>query len=260
MRLSFPHSGQDLWANSQILKEVSPYFQDLLENGFTESNTALCAYPGSTTGTSVKHALDWSDSDDDDPQPTPLKPQQRVHTVKILNHSFKTYQAVYTWIVTSHILFAPLHPLPVTRSGSPSHDDAGSGSTASSTPSPPPAKRLRTDRLDETATPPSGVSPKSVYRLAHFLGLDELQKLALDAFQSGLTVNNVADQLFSSTADSYEEIRTVAVAFAVEHWEEVGESESMRGKIAQVELGELDHGGRISIALAKGSLKKSSEA
>ncbi|KAL8277521.1 hypothetical protein RQP46_010076 [Phenoliferia psychrophenolica] len=65
------------------------------------------------------------------------------------------------------------------------------------------------------------VSPKSVYRLAHYLDLVELQDLALDVIESELTVENILEELLGETAREYEEIREVEMRFALEYWGEV---------------------------------------
>ncbi len=198
-------------------------------------------------------ALDWSDSDDDgdDATPTPPDRQQRVHTVTVTDHSFKSYQAVWMWILTRRIRFAvPDRPAAPAAGGAQAQGRAGTVAPV----------RTRAPRAGSSPASPPGVSAKSVYRLAHLLDLSELRDQALAAFEASLTVDNAARQLFGSTADLYDDVRAAAVRSAVGHWREVQASPGMREVRARVEARELDHGGVISMALAEAFAAKAAEA
>lgn len=64
-------------------------------------------------------------------------------------------------------------------------------------------------------------SPKSTYRLAHLLRLDDLKAEALDFFEQGLTVEGAARKFFSSMAAKYPEIQESVVRYVAEHWAQV---------------------------------------
>lgn len=185
VRFSFPRSGQDLWASSTILSDASAYYKTLLESGFAESQVETGAYLGSTTTQTIERSTEWSDSDDDDTSPVTYKSKQQIRTIVIKDHSFNTYHAVRIWILTKQITFASLRPHP----------------TASAVAVTAPATSSLSDGRHNTDTSAAWsasapiVSPKSVYRLAHLLELDDLKRLALDAFKACLTVQNVAHQL-----------------------------------------------------------------
>lgn len=250
VRFSFPRSGQDLWAKSAILKQASPYFKTQLDSDFAEAIPTTITYPGDTTELDPGLELDFSDSDYEGPahnSVAPLKPQSKVHTIRVTNHSFTTYYAVWVWITTKQIIFAPLVP------------NLADSSSATSQTAP---KRRKVDAT-AAATPPAAppaVSPKSVYRLAHLLELDSLRGKALEAFKASLTVANATDQLFSSTSGSYDEVRAVAAEFVTERWDEVGKTAGMKARLAQVEAGELGHLAPVVLALAQAALAKASKA
>mgnify|MGYP002717922712 FL=1 len=78
------------------------------------------------------------------------------------------------------------------------------------------------------------MSPKSVYRLAHLLEREELQKMALDSFASGLTISGAAAELFSPVSLAYEKPRKVVVDFVVKNWNEVKATEAWQAARAKV--------------------------
>lgn len=244
VRLSFARSGEQLWAHSIALERASPYFRTLFSSGFSEcqidTQESVSSVPGAVTAKSVvQQEVDWSDSDDDgDPvgRPTPQEPGHRYRSINVTAHAYRTYQATWVWIVSGFITFAQLH----------SRHDGHSNPEASSA-LPPSSELFR---------PPPAVSPKSVYRLAHFLELATLRDEALDAFKTGLTVDNVAHQLFSSTSDSYDEIRSAAATFAADHWDDVEGTERMKEMMAKVDAREVDHGGVVMKAVAEALVAK----
>lgn len=92
---------------------------------------------------------------------------------------------------------------------------------------------------DEDPHLPTPASPKSIYHLAPFLELPELQSLALEGISSHLSPANVAQELFGETSFLYREVQEVEMAYAAEHWEEVRESEGMKEVDRRAEVGEL---------------------
>ncbi|KAL8293424.1 hypothetical protein RQP46_000125 [Phenoliferia psychrophenolica] len=114
------------------------------------------------------------------------------HEVFVTDAAYSTYRAVVVWIYTGQITFAPIQ--------------------SSATP-----KRY-----------PNSVSPKSVYRLAHFLDISDLKTLALAAFKQQVSSANAAVELFSETSRLYEEVQAVLLDFVVQQWSEVKNSDGMQ--------------------------------
>jgi hypothetical protein len=247
VRFSFPRSGHDLWANSAILKKASFYFRTLLDSGLAESQGESCSYSGPKTEMSAatESSFEYSDEEDDGPATSPPS-QQTLFSTVITDHAFRTYHAVWVWILTKHITFLPLQ----------AERNTPPASTASSTSAglEPPAKRRKGDSSSDTVPP---VSPLAVYRLAHKLDLSELQDKALSDFRADLTVDNAARQLYSSTSGSYDDVREAAVKYVVKHWSKVKKTAGMREAEARVAARELDYGGVVSLALAKAGMAKS---
>ncbi len=245
VRFNFPRLGRDLWANSTILKNASPYFKDMLDSSFVEAQCHPATYTGPLAEACTGDDPSWSDSDaESDPAvtDTPAKINRPIHSVTITEFCFPTYHAILVWILTKHITFSPFEPAL----------EADDASDASEPNAPVVLRPAR------SAPPP--VSPKSVYRLAHLVNLPKLAGEALRAFKENLTVDNVAKQLFSSTADLYDDIRAAAADFAVERWKEVEKTAAMREVLAKVDAREADQGGVVMRALAKASLAKASKA
>ncbi|GAA5918934.1 hypothetical protein JCM1841_006691 [Sporobolomyces salmonicolor] len=103
-------------------------------------------------------------------------------------------------------------------------------------------------RQGDSQLPPP-VSPKSVYRLAHFLQDADLVQLALDNFKSQLGPANVAYELYSGVACSYEAIRDVVLEIVVDNWKEVSQAQG---------TGELEQnaGARTCMLLAQKRMEK----
>ncbi|ORY63659.1 hypothetical protein BCR35DRAFT_355041 [Leucosporidium creatinivorum] len=132
--------------------------------------------------------------------------------IEITETAYSTYRAVLLYLVTSHIYFAIL------RSSLLPYNPAAEFTR----------KQIMETELEEEHLPSLPVSVKSVYGLADLLELPALKVLALDEFRTQLSVVNVARELFSSTSALYDEFRTAALDFAVEHWSEVKETEGMK--------------------------------
>lgn len=260
VRFSFPRSGQDLWANSGLLKQASPYFKSMFDSGFQESKVELCTLICPRTTATLSAELDWTDSDDEGPlgpaatQPSRPPAQHALYSITVTDHSFVTYRAVWVWIITRSIKFSHFKPCS-------SSAVAGAASSAPDAAAPqPPAKRLKPSPATDAASASSTVSCKSVYRLAHKLELTSLMEDAVDAFEANLTVDNVARELFSSAAATYDELRDAAAEFAVEHWDVVEKSAGMKEMMAKVERGEMDQAGLIMKAVAEAALTKARTA
>ena len=107
------------------------------------------------------------------------------------------------------------------------------------------------DELHDVPSHPYPTSPKSIYRLADFLSLPSLVRLALNNYRSQLTVENVAHELFGDVAACYEEIANVALTFAAANWNRIKAQEGMRDVERAVEGGEMPGFAIMSVKLLK---------
>ncbi|KAF8895441.1 hypothetical protein BD779DRAFT_1499579 [Infundibulicybe gibba] len=75
------------------------------------------------------------------------------------------------------------------------------------------------------------------YRLADRLDLGDLKERASQHIFKSLTVDNIAYEVFSPFAATFDEIRKVQVNFFLTHWEDIRNSESMRDVWRQIRNG-----------------------
>ena len=218
VKFSFSPSKLVLWGNVESLSNSSPYFKTLFDSGFAESTPSTFRKQTSKSKRrKVERERDFDDSDDEtdefilardvDQAASDSSPQFEVpfRLVEINESAYTTYLAVLCWIDSGHITFAPL------RSSSRLQSDPTS---------------LRNAQLVESSVHPAHplpASPKSVYRLAHFLELDELVKLAFSNIQSQLTKEIIAYEVFGDVALAYDAVGVGSCG------EGVGVCESERG-------------------------------
>ncbi|GAA5830852.1 hypothetical protein JCM5353_000590 [Sporobolomyces roseus] len=254
----FPRIGRQLWANETVLRKASPYFENLFSSGFAEDSASSTKV--SSESSSDLPPYTFEDSDDEmDPvfqktnspesaTPSSLPP---FKTITITDATYSTYYSVLCWIGTGHIVFAPLH------STSSASDSAGEKEVVKESKSKKKARRREAtlnalEQVNGPLPPPS--SPKSVYRLAHFLELPELVNLALQNFKSQLKADNATYELFSDVASSYPEIRDVALGYVVENWKNVIKSKSYEVIRSKADKGEGDVG--IAMLLGERLMKR----
>ncbi|GAA5863416.1 hypothetical protein JCM1840_007519 [Sporobolomyces johnsonii] len=159
--------------------------------------------------------------------------------VTIRDTAYTTYRALLLWTQTGYIQFAPLTS---------SFHFASDGVRAYGA-----ALEERGDTLKLLAASNGSLrllypSPKSVYRLAHFLEVDRLAKLALDNLATQLTPQNVAVELFSEVSSCFDEVRDVALEYAVANWKVVVKAPATQELERKAQAGELD-GSAASTAL-----------
>ncbi|KAI5477539.1 BTB/POZ-like domain containing protein [Pseudohyphozyma bogoriensis] len=210
----FPKSGKELWANSTILKNASPYFKTFFDSGFKEAvgttreerdvATKEVLTPSVALQSTDEDISDHSEFEDSDREMSPPadaadEGSKKVFPITITEHEFKTYHATLIYILTGNITFAPL--------------SSNKSSVVSLTAS--------------DAGPPSA-SPKSIYRLADLLEITKLKSKAVDSFEGQLTVDNVIHELFSEVSRTYTDIQNVALDFAATNWVEVRETTAMK--------------------------------
>ncbi|BGP15823.1 hypothetical protein JCM10213_005693 [Rhodosporidiobolus nylandii] len=242
LRLTFPPSSRTLSTSSALLSEASPWWKTLLAtSGFMERGYSPRARLSS---------FDDSDAEDDGeedgvvkqpqlrtpPPSPPLSPQlgplppfasPSIRTVPITGTSYHTYRSFLAYLLTGQLTIAPLTStfLPPTSSASPSARLAQ-------------AQHRRQASLAASAalqpTVPRPVSPKALFRLAHFLDAPSAQARALSALREELTPENVMYELLGlpgggpPLGEVYEEVWQAEVEFARERWEEVKETEGVR--------------------------------
>jgi hypothetical protein len=166
-------------------------------------------------------------------EPAPAKKPisgEPFKTVTVLDTAYTTYFAVLVWLNSRHISFAPL--LSQHRRRGLSRQDSLAFHLSK-------IVNLRLD-ADPLLPPPS--SPKSIYRLAHLLELDDLASLALDNLRSQLVPQNAAYELYSNVATCYSAVRDVVLDYVVEHWEKVKGAQATKEMKGKALAGELDAG------------------
>lgn len=187
--LYFPRSGRRLWADQSILAKVSPYFPALFESEFSEAAelttiTQDISEEEEDVHDSREDPYEFDDSDTEIDAATRIASEEDkvpavpcYKTITITQHTYETYLSLLCWIGTGRITFAPLR----STSKYPQPDQQPLPSTSSDN-----------DFLLDKPRSPAPVSPKSIYRLAHYLELQgELSQLALENFKSQLTVENI---------------------------------------------------------------------
>ena len=219
----FPATATKLWASSKVLVDQSAYFRSLFGGNFSESTTRTSAENTEAPEFKVDETSRLYEESDDETdehfaaqvaKKAPLSDSNNLpHKKVVINDAaFTTYQAILVWMSSRYIRFAPLR--------SSNTDKAGEVSKS----------RLQdvikmVEAESETSLP---ASPKSVYRLAHLLELDELQEIALNNFRSQLTVHNAATELFSDVASAYPALRDIALDFILENWTDVRASSAWK--------------------------------
>lgn len=214
---------RELWTTTSFLEQKSPYFRTLFASGCSEAQKLplyivwSCAAIQQDDDPTAEPEDAWEDSDAEAERAGALGPHAAsstnvpmYHEVVVKEASASTYRAVLLYLKTGYITFAPLASNRLEPRNAASKDCA----------------MLHPDLL-----PP--VSPKSVYRLAHLLQLDDLQQLALDQIASSLTIAGAARELFHPVSIAYDEVREIVRAFVVKHFQrsarlQVGRSRKRR--------------------------------
>ena len=242
----------ELWTTADFLGKASGYYKALFASGSTETVTrSRSKRQRGPSVTSEQTPLvgaagsdpkaDWEDSDNETDAFLVERDWMNCTTTKqdtadfdyqqveVRETAYSTMCAVLLYLQTGHIKLAPIH---------------------SSHALPPDElvtkrKALLTASLTKRPTLPPPVSPKSVYRLAHLLERDELQKLALNSLASSLRITGAAAELFSPASLAYDNLRKVVVDFVVKNWKEVKVTESWRAARARVTSEPTEGGAQI---------------
>ncbi|GAA5993317.1 hypothetical protein JCM11641_001455 [Rhodosporidiobolus odoratus] len=222
LRLFFPkvgENGAELWMSANLASNNSPYLKDLLASDFIEALPRSRKRPRKARSPSVQIVEDQKpnlmESDDSDDEidsflflnhppstPSPSETDEVLYQALIVNYAaFSTYRAALVFLETGYIAFAPL------SSSFPSFPNCAEDREA-----------YLATRYVENPFLPLPVSPKSTYRLAHLLQLEELQKKSLEAFTKSLTVGGAPYELFSETSVAYDKIRRTVLQYCKKNW------------------------------------------
>lgn len=249
----FPRVDRQLWASSPSLANASPYFKTLFSSGFGDgklSRKGAKRLRAAAKSAAAKEATVGGGEDDSDNEFPELEEREDmqehndeescspIRRIEITGTAWRTYRAVLCWIYTSHIDFAPLastYPPPISTSAS----------------EPVTRRDFFTSFAESHPLLPLPASPKSVYRLAHFLEIPDLQELALASIKAQIRVSNVATELFGDLSMKYEKVQELELDFAVANWKAVRESDGLKEIQALIEAGELPSAAAISLNLAR---------
>ncbi|GAA5850752.1 hypothetical protein JCM8547_009079 [Rhodosporidiobolus lusitaniae] len=211
VRFVFPRSGHQLFANETFLSAASPYFGQLFSSNFQEG--AVTMTDDTVDVLFEDYAFDDSDDETDQlvkvvsPFSSENEPSlQGFKIVKVTDATYSTYFAVLVWLRSGYIDFAP--PLSYDLS---EHDETVTREHILSV-----RNEALANRTGKKASPllPNPVSPKSVFRLAHFLELPTLSALALKTFRRCLTPSSAAIELYSDDATCYPSLRDAVLELA----------------------------------------------
>lgn len=239
----FPRTGADdleLWTTDAFLKRISPYFKAMRDSGCVEtvprrSKRARLEEPGLAAESVGETSNSWDDSDDET-DAFVLKngfttartedADQEYNQITIREASHTTYRAVFLYLQSGHIAFAPLRSSFATAG-----DPQAVGASR---------EQYLRDYHQANRSLPWPASPKSVYRLAHLLQLSDLQKLALEALGSSLTVSCAIQEIFSPTAMAYDELRKLLRDFVLKHLTTIGSNPTFTAQKEKAKRGELE--------------------
>jgi len=247
--LDFPHVGKQLWTSEAFLSAASPYYKAIFESGFDEASSKTSEL-SRLPSVEASYAFVESDAETDEvvvksTKSSKVKVVAPYKRIVVTETAYSTYFAVLVWMQSRHIEFAPLASS--FRSASSSCEEAAAEPAEVS------SRKSEVKELvasQNSALPPP-VSPKSVYRLADYLSLDDLKSLALANLVSQLTPHNVAYELYSDMATYYLPVRDAVLAYAVDHWKEVKDAPAtseMEERGAAGELGPATAGTGMLLA------------
>jgi hypothetical protein len=161
--------------------------------------------------------------------PRPAHFQSIGRTILVNDTAFKTWQALILYLYSGNIEFLPL------KSGR------------------SPSQATGVAERDHLCHP---CSPKSMYRLATKLGLDDLKNLAFKSIRAGLSKNNILNEAFSEFTSRYPPILEMEVNILSEHFNSPEVSKAFPAKFKGVTEGKLPHSSTILTSLFQKLAKK----
>ncbi|GAA5924212.1 hypothetical protein JCM3775_005623 [Rhodotorula graminis] len=250
VRLFFPATSTrpdaELWASEAFLSSVSPYFRTLFGSGLAETVIRPKSEPqhgaardleppsavSSTLGPRAVKQFDDSDDETDKVETIPnmydpLVDGSVAHKqIVITQAAYSTYRAVLLWAATGYISFA-------SRRTPPAAAPVAGGST-----------------LKDRRALPLPVSPKSVFRLSHFLELDRLAATAALFFRDEhMAIDKVHLELFSDLARNHSVWRSAVLDYAMQNWNEIKASEGWVEMKERVARDEVEGAGAVLVEL-----------
>lgn len=232
----------ELWANAEVLSQVSPYLKTLLQAGAAEGVVTRGKRRRTEPVTLPPiHGDNTEFPEDSDTEPDsvyasrieslPSPPDGfEYDEIRVVGTAFTTYRAVLTYLNTGYISFGRL----------------SSSWTGDKTPT---RREGIIADLNQAPNEPLASSPRSIYRLAHLLEIPNLQQLALKDYKDNLNIDSVATVLFSKTSFLYPELRNAALDLASSKWSSVKKSQDMLNVQEKVKNGELPFFAEISSEL-----------
>ncbi|GAA6028189.1 hypothetical protein JCM8097_006905 [Rhodosporidiobolus ruineniae] len=222
--LFFPRPDAEIWTTRAALARSTAYYDDLLSSDFAEAARRSLPRTSGKDELLVKSAATdagTDDSDDElddalDTRTRGVKPRSGdFYEITLSETAFSTFVAFLAYEETGAVHFAPLR--------------------SSCAPRNPTATATRLDLLATSLHPsPSSaplhpVSPKSLYRLCHYLDLSSthpLPALCLASFAAQLTPAGAALELFSDPCICYDALRGVVVEYVARYWARVSATET----------------------------------
>ncbi|TFK50916.1 hypothetical protein OE88DRAFT_1660058 [Heliocybe sulcata] len=232
-----PHGGAckplPLFLNSTILKDKCAYFDTLLSTAhFSESTLKLLndGFPPNEEREFLEYDYD-SDSDlSETPDLADVMETDNKHgpamlgrTVVVKDIAYRTLKTLTMYLYTGKISFLHLtscEARPIARA----------------------VERRQGFKC----------SPKSMYRLADKLGMEDLKRLAFDAIKKDLSEENILEEAFSKFTSTYNEIEIMEVEILKQKSRSPRLVAGMDSIITKgIENGELPHAKRVFAALFK---------
>ncbi|KAL6300195.1 hypothetical protein BKA93DRAFT_829264 [Sparassis latifolia] len=264
---------REVYANSDVLKAASPYFESLLATVLAESNDGTQPESPSDrllSTDSYAYELDSDIDEEDDGDPhddsgdisralsqhdapdggtlssqqdlailpngsAPLSPTSNVtvpaagsplRTIVIPDAAFITWQSLVFYLYTGTVSFAPLRSQGL-------------------------QVRMVEKEQHSRKFPrrPPLCSPKSMYRLADKLGIDQLKELAAADIRTKLSADNILDELFSSFTNQHPQILDAERDFFCDRCLNVDIIPALIQKLNTVAGGHLPHAGAVLTSL-----------
>lgn len=250
VRLYFPKTDLELWTTEQTLVNASPYFATLFASGFAEtigtrSKRRRTEGGAPTASAEVASEVEFDDSDDEadeiyvqDKLAAADPGDLEYREVRITSAKYSTYAALLRGLSSNKLDFAPLSARYRAQLLCDPDEDSRKDDLASFH-----------DAHPSRAIPSS---PKSLFRLTHFLEMPTLNAVALASYKSMLTKECVAFELVGDAVEVHEELRNAAIVVAAEDWETVRTSDAMREVVKLMADG--DQGMKARFATVMGEL------
>ncbi|KAJ2935132.1 hypothetical protein H1R20_g1985, partial [Candolleomyces eurysporus] len=247
---SLSFDGQDAMTSSISTEEFSMLMADthVVEVEQSESAIPLISVSRPPSPMETEAAASSSKNTDNQHRREIDKPQTMAIVIKDVAYS--TYKAILYYIYTDTIVFAPLSSsfshsklrsppsgTPVVGPASESSNNVLGGPKRNAGDGPTTRAEWIVEWTKDNPGRPAPCSAKAVYRVADKLDLGELKERASKHIFKSLTVDNIAYEVFSPFAATFEEVRKVEIEFFLNHWHEIRASESMRTVWHQIRSG-----------------------